>query len=186
MEARGIGARHLALYRGAREGSRFSDNGWITFAAGEASHRPGFLHTRPLVSSSCRTAFDRRNPSASQPLFLRNGTGAIVIHKALYGTASSARSGRSRRRVADRAPSRQSANRLSNSDAARHRNVYHGKCVGPRVIVLQQKGPRSEQFETKESSRTASADWIRLPPLAPDDFSPEPHIKLTPLDFSAD
>ena len=38
----------------------------------------GFLHTRPLVSSSYRTAFDRRNLSANQPLFLRNGTAAIV------------------------------------------------------------------------------------------------------------
>jgi hypothetical protein len=31
----------------------------------------GFLHTRPLVSSLYRTAFDRRNLSANQPLFLR-------------------------------------------------------------------------------------------------------------------
>ena len=45
-------------------------------------------HTRPLVSSLYRTAFDRRNLSANQPLFLRNGTAAIVMHKALYGTAA--------------------------------------------------------------------------------------------------
>jgi hypothetical protein len=30
-----------------------------------------------------RTAFDRRNLSANQPLFLRDGTAAIVMHKAL-------------------------------------------------------------------------------------------------------
>src|SRR5271166_3507895 len=29
-----------------------------------------------------------RNLSANQPLFLRNGTAAIVMHKALYGTAA--------------------------------------------------------------------------------------------------
>ncbi len=48
----------------------------------------GSLHARPLVSPLYRTAIDRRNLAANQPLFLRNGTAAIVMHKALYGTAA--------------------------------------------------------------------------------------------------
>ena len=50
-------------------------------------------HTRPLVSSLYRTAFDCRNLSANQPLFLRNGTAPMVMHKALYGTAAMRRVG---------------------------------------------------------------------------------------------
>jgi len=71
----------------------FSDNGSIALAAAEASHRRWKLMGRVPAHKAAgvlfvQNRFRSRNVSAKQPLFLRNGTAAIVMHKALYGTAA--------------------------------------------------------------------------------------------------
>jgi hypothetical protein len=52
-------------------------------AAGLEAHGPDPCTKGAGVSSLYRTAFDRRYFSANQPLFLRDGIAAMVIHKVL-------------------------------------------------------------------------------------------------------
>jgi hypothetical protein len=84
-------ARFPVRQSGAREGSRLLRQRMDRLSlrrkhrAAARSSLAGFLHKRPLVSFLSRTAFDRRKLSANQPLSLRNGTAAIVMHRRCGG-----------------------------------------------------------------------------------------------------
>jgi integrase len=60
------------------------------------------------------------------------------------------------------------------------RDVRHGELVATRTIVVQQKTLRPVQFEITESTRAASADWIRLSSLASDDFLFPSRVRSSP------